>query len=432
MKTQTSKLIPLAMALAGLRISLSAIQLSQAATWATTGSMTTAREGHTMTMLLNGQVLVAGGDTNGLPIAAELYDPDTGTWKLTGSMNAPHSGYTATLLFSGLVLVAGGDNTPELYEPTTGSWKLTGSMNIPRYDHTATLLSNGLVLVAGGASNGRILRSELYDPATETWSFTTGHLNNYRSQHTATLLPNGQVLVAGGEGDLGSRTSAELYDPVTGTWTPTGDLNTGRNQHSATLLTNGQVLVVGSEVGIPDTELYDPDTGTWTVTGMLHTRRSWGHTATLLPDGKVLVTGGYLGVPNYLFLASAELYDPTTGIWTTTGSMKKGRQAHTATLLPNSQVLVAGGVTNPVNSNGSGPVLASAELYGSPNLTAILLTNATTLWSGAFLFAFTNTGNELQRIWHHEPIRAVHQLDDTGQCHRNLRWLVSIHRYAGD
>src|SRR2546425_753872 len=149
--------------------------------------------------------------------------------------------------------------------------------------------------------------------------------HNYRSLHTATLLANGQVLVAGGEGDVGTPTSAEFYDPVMGIWSVTGDLNTPRNQHSATLLTNGQVLVVGSEVGIPDTELYDPDTGTWTVTGMLHTRRSWGHTATLLPDGKVLVTGGYLGVPNYLFLASAELYDPTTGIWTTTGSMKKGR-----------------------------------------------------------------------------------------------------------
>src|SRR6266478_8008026 len=87
-------------------------------------------------------------------------------------------------------------------------------------------------------------------------------------------------------------------------------------------------------------------------TGSLNTGRYW-HTATLLPNGKVLVAGGYDGV-NYL--TSAELYDPATGTWTATGSLDTARYRHTATLLPNGNVLVAGGV----NSSGS---LASAELY---------------------------------------------------------------------
>jgi len=79
--------------------------------------------------------------------------------------------------------------------------------------------------------------------------------------------------------------------------------------------------------------------GTWTPTGSLATAR-FNHTATLLPNGKVLVAGGYDGD---FQLASAELYDPATGSWTATGSLESARNGHTATLLPNGKVLVAGG-----------------------------------------------------------------------------------------
>jgi hypothetical protein len=78
-------------------------------------------------------------------------------------------------------------------------------------------------------------------------------------------------------------------------------------------------------------------------------------TATLLPDGQVLVAGGADNSGNYV--ASAELYDPTTGTFTATGSMTDSRYIQTATLLPNGQVLVAGGYDN------SGNIVASAELY---------------------------------------------------------------------
>src|SRR5207237_1745205 len=100
-------------------------------------------------------------------------------------------------------------------------------------------------------------------------------------------------------------------------------------------------------------EVYDPAAGRWSIIGRLNFRRE-KHTATLLPNGKVLVAGGY---DAYIgsYLASAELYDPATGRWSTTGGLNFGREKHTATLLPSGKVLVAGGY------NGS--YLSSALLY---------------------------------------------------------------------
>src|SRR5207249_11438090 len=117
-------------------------------------------------------------------------------------------------------------------------------MTTNRYYHTATLLPNGKVLVAGGKTGGVTLSStELFDPATGTWT-KTGPLNFARYFHSATLLLNGQVLVAGGYGG-NVLSSAELYDPATGKWTATNAMSTPRGNHTATLLRNGRVFVAG-------------------------------------------------------------------------------------------------------------------------------------------------------------------------------------------
>ena len=144
-----------------------------------------------------------------------------------------------------------------------------------------------------------------------------------------------------------------------GTWTPAGSLNIERNSHTANLLPNGNVLVAGGNffddgfVFLESAELYVPATGTWMETGRLVTARS-GHTATLLPNGNVLVAGG-IGI-DFNPLSSAELYDPVTGTWAATGSFVSGpRESHTATPLPDGKVLVAGGYL--------GGSLTSAELY---------------------------------------------------------------------
>lgn len=356
-----------------------AIRPPSAAVWTATGSMNEGRYQQTATQLLDGEVLVAGGsnDSSGSSrlASAELYDPVTRSWSVTGSMIEEREWHSATLLPDGTVLVAGGvgrdgeSASAELYDPATGSWTATGRMTETRFAHTATLLGDGRVLVAGGfrgSGRGQLASTEIYDPATGSWT-ATGSMIKARALHTATLLPDGRVLVAGGVGRDGAEDSAELYDPTTGTWAATGRMNTGRQEHSATLLRDGTVLVAGGARpggtvtgGVEaSAELYDPATGSWTATGSMLEERAI-HTATLLLDGTVLVAGGS-GLAGQS--TSAELYQPTSGTWEAGGSMSPGRTGHSATLLDDGRVLIAGGRSD------SGSFNASAELYvpGSGN-----------------------------------------------------------------
>jgi hypothetical protein len=183
-----------------------------------------------------------------------------------------------------------------------------------------------------------------------------------RLAHTATLLPDGKVLIAGGfQNRLRTpAASAELYDPSTGAFTPTGNMTVPRAGHSATLLADGKVLIAG---GAPDNdhvgksalasaELYDPSTGTFTVTGNMTVAREFYHTATLLNNGKVLIAGGHNGSGTACmcyFLTSSEVYDPVTGLFSPTGDMTPTEASHTATVLSDGRVLSLVGAHNSMN-----------------------------------------------------------------------------------
>jgi hypothetical protein len=343
-------------------------------------------------LLLSGKALVVGGSARN-DNTAEIYDPATASWTLTGPMVVERDAFpAAALLLNGKVLATGGYSIPthasvpdaEIYDPASRQWTRTSSMSTRRQNHTATVLPNGQALVTGGNDGSNALSiAELYDPATGKWS-ATGPMGTRRSSHVAVLLANGEVLVAGGD-PVG--TSTELYNPSTGTWRPAGSLARGRIYgYTATRLKNGQVLVVGGNY-IPASsssataELFDPATGTWRDTGTLHTPRSQ-HTASLLLDGRVLVAGGF--DTNVLPLASAEIYDPATERWSPAGVMNRSREYQTATVLQNGQVLMAGGNSVGTNTGGWEP-LAASELYATTPTTnvVVMLTNLSQVYDGS-------------------------------------------------
>jgi hypothetical protein len=324
------------------------------------GWLITTRQDHTATLLADGRVLFAGGENTYQQVIAstEIYDPKAGTFTETGSMTVPRELHSAVLLPDGRVLVAGGRSdangddiaSAELYDPKTGTFSATGSMKVPRQNQTATLLADGQVLIAGEGQTKQDASAELYDPKTGTFR-ATGPMITPRSSHTATLLRDGTVLIVGGLGsEVVPLASAEIYDPITGRFREAGASGAGELDGTATLLYDGRVLVTGGEGGgsttfgsVSSATIYDPATGTFSSTGSMGTPRS-SHTATLLLDGRVLIAGGDdYGDHGDNSLSSAQLYDPATGTFGPTGSMAKPLDGQTATLLADGRVLLAGG-----------------------------------------------------------------------------------------
>ncbi|HEX8818671.1 MAG TPA: kelch repeat-containing protein [Archangium sp.] len=218
-----------------------------------------------------------------------------------------------------------------------------------RYALVDRTLSVELVLGLEGLSGPVVV-----DPG---WS-ATGSMAVARWHFATTLLPNGKVLVSGGSNNSSYTATAELYDPASGTWSSAGSMSRVRTHHTMTVLPDGRVLAAGGNDGngsaatASSADLYNPATNTWTPTGSMANSHDM-HTATLLNDGKVLVAGGTYGT-NRL---GADVYNPATGTWTPTGNMPQVHSQHTAVLLPNGKVLVAGGYGT------STTIINSAALY---------------------------------------------------------------------
>jgi len=257
---------------------------------------------------------------------------------------------------------ATGASAPKHTTGAVGSIVRGAEMLEPRSGHTATLLPDGRVLIAGGMGrNQDFYRSaELFDPATGKFS-ATGEMQIVRVGNVAVLLRSGKVLIAGGWIGHGVTDEAELYDPATGRFTTIAHMTTKRGRPEATLLRDGNVLVTGgggdTDSGgstITSAEIFDAATLKFRNTGAMPFARIT-HTATLLADGRVLIAGGRGSEVNI----SAEIYDPKTGAFRETGRMATSRYKHTAGLLPDGRVLIAGGWDERYWHG----TLSSAEIY---------------------------------------------------------------------
>lgn len=349
------------------------------------------RREHTATLLTNGLVLVTGGEPLPRQMSpsktAELYDPQTGTWRYTRfPMNVARTSHTATKLPNGKVLIAGGFNgsesldTAEIFDPVTETFSATSSLSQRRRGHKAIAFDDGRVLVIGGYDDVSIGSTtgivEIYNPGSGTWSGAGTFDGAAVVRHTVVKLPDGTVLTIGGYNGYryySHRAAVYRYNPGTNTWQTMAPLQVARVSHTATMLPDGKVLVVaGSDtvISLTSTEFYDPYAGAngQSVLGNPVDIGGRLHTATLMPNGNVLVAGGY-DYPNpfvnpAVAVAKAQLFDRSTGTWSNVGPMTAARGAHTATLLPSGGVLIAGGFS--YEDDSSSTILTSAELWGAP------------------------------------------------------------------
>ncbi len=233
------------------------------------------------------------------------------------------------------------------------------------------------VLVVGGSNfdiSHRPIDAEVYDPDSGRFAATKGPPMKQRSFHTATLLPDGDVLIAGGAPGWVSTASAELYSVVNQTFASAkSEMTVPRDQHTATLLDNGTVLIVGGNYNLggavapapgasssssvygsakvksfaggspgmlSSSEIFNPATQAFSPGAALNAPRA-AHTATLLPDGTILIAGG--ADPKGKFARTAEIYDPRSNRSTLTGEIGVQRGSHVAVLLGDGKVLLAGG-----------------------------------------------------------------------------------------
>lgn len=282
----------------------------------------------TLPVLPDGRVLMAGGygASSSLSLAsAETFDPQAGTWTTVGAMSQARASYAWTILPDGRVMVAGGSlnsggsaatATTEIFNPKTNQWAAGPAMSAARYNPAFATLPDGRFLVVGGANGTTFLSSaEIYNPQTNAWT-SAGSLAAPRAYigNAASVLDTGRVVVGHGGASSGVATdNTDIYDPATNTWSAGSTSTMAAWQGSQILLPSGRALWIGGLAGstpTPATETRDETTGNWERSTSLKTARRLA-AVHLLGDGKVLAAGGITAGGSRL--ASAELLPGSPG-----------------------------------------------------------------------------------------------------------------------
>lgn len=296
-------------------------------------------------------------------LAAARRRQGRGRWGLRGSVVVAAAALAGAMTWSHALLADEPPGPPPNLVTRPLSSLAASSMSTSRWHHVAARLADGRVLVAGGVPNeSAMLTAEIYDPKAGTWTRTGTPMLYPHDWPVAATLCDGRVFV-GGKNDL-SAPEAELYDPATDAWIPAGKMEYSHIYGTATLLGDCRLLLTGGYDANTHAEVWNPETKTFKLVGAMSDERFF-HTATVLADGRVLAAGGGVGAFGIWYTrSSVDIFDPATGLWTPAKKMFQARRAHTATLLPDGKVLVAGGTMGGQN-NGTeaGKQLATAEVY---------------------------------------------------------------------
>lgn len=403
------------------------------------------RYSHSATLLSNGKVLIVGGVTsNNSSNGVELYDPaGGGSATALTSLRTPRARHSSIIGSNDKVWVLGGQldgnvvsqSSYELYDSNsnsgTGSSLVALSASTARYSHTSTLLSDGKILIAGGTgTDGRLISNvELYDPraTTDATAMTAlAPLNVARASHFAFLLSNGKVLMMGGFDPLTAQpiTNVELYDPQgnggAGSSVVLTPLGIARAYTAMLRLTDGKILIVGgmdsNYTVLSNVELYDPQGsgGAGSVSNLapINTARLVS-SLQLLQDGRVLIAGGQ--DETFSIISSVEVYDPSAnsahGLTKNLAPMTAGRAGHSATVLDNGKVLIAGGLDaatfdtvstvelyDPLANSGNGSTSALTALSEPRSShSATLLPNGKVLLAGGQVLSQSAQNVELMQ-----------------------------------
>lgn len=274
--------------------------------------------------------------------------------------------HSATTLNDGRILVAGGldenesvMSSAEIFDPVTNSWSFTTPMQVPLIYTASVLLKDGRVMVFGSdlsIGEAAVAVTQIYDPQTNSWSSGNFSRGLAISLYDAASLNDGRVILTGGIDEKDpSRipvSRVATYSPSLDLWRPIiiiREMLNPRTLSASTLLNDGRVFIMGGVnfIGgntnyLGSPEIYDVASNSWTSVPASNTSWIFWHSLATLPDGKVLMTGGSRQSGQ---ANTAEVYDLNTNSWSIVASMNHERWNHASVTLDDGRVLVIGGTS---------------------------------------------------------------------------------------